>query len=53
MDKDQFIAETSAKILASMFLNPEKDPSEKVAVQFAIHLWDELLAQGICPDIES
>jgi len=49
MDKDIFIKETSAKIYAAMFSNPEKEPSAQTAIDSASHLWEKLLANGIDP----
>lgn len=40
--KNTFIAETAVTIYASMFANPERDPSPEAALQYAEDLWKEL-----------
>ena len=46
-EKHKFIAKASINILAAMFSNPEKDPDEKIAIQYAELLWDKLIEKRI------
>lgn len=40
--KNTFISETAAQIYASMFANPERDPSPALALEKAEEFWQEL-----------
>ncbi|MEN8135983.1 MAG: hypothetical protein ABFS18_10700 [Thermodesulfobacteriota bacterium] len=45
INKEEFIANTAARIFAEMFTHPEAQPNSKLAVEMAIGLWEELVAQ--------
>lgn len=47
MNRKEFITKTSAKILAAMHANTEKNPDPQHAVDMAIKLWDALVAEGV------
>ena len=52
MDRENFIADTASKILASMYSNSEKYPDVQVAVSSAVDLWNELVGKNIKPSME-
>ncbi|MCK4839516.1 MAG: hypothetical protein KAS94_12000 [Desulfobulbaceae bacterium] len=45
INKEEFIANTAARIFAKMFTHPEAQPNPKLAVKMAIGLWEELVSQ--------
>ncbi len=44
--KTTFIAKTAARIYASMFANPERDPSPAEAIEKAEELWEKLVEKS-------
>jgi len=52
MNRDKFIRDTSAKIYAAMFSNPEKTPSAQLAIDSAAQLWEQLISSGIDPQTQ-
>ena len=45
INKEEFIANTAARIFAEMFTHPEAKPNPKLAVELAFDLWEELVSQ--------
>ena len=45
VNKEQFIADTAARIFAEMFNQQENAPNPKQAVIQAYKLWEELVSQ--------
>ena len=45
INKEQFIADTAARIFAEMFNDQETTPNPKYAVRQAYKLWEELVSQ--------
>jgi hypothetical protein len=45
INREEFIANTAARIFAEMFTHPEARPNTKIAVEMATDLWEELVSQ--------